>query len=450
MPLLTTLLPFDRRWRLAPILVALFLAGGAILESWTPRGLPAADAQNNSTDWPQWRGPNRDGISPLQGLKTDWTGGLNVAWQVNNLGDGYASLAIQGDRIYTMGEQQNTEFLMALNREGGAKLWETSVGGHSDNGGYPGPRCTPTADGERVYALGSRGDLVCVNAVDGSEIWRKSLSRDFKGKMMSGWGYTECPLVDGDALICTPGGKEHTVVALNKLTGETLWSCAVPDEGDAGKAGAGYSSCVIANCGGVKQYVQLLGRGLVGIDAATGKLLWTYNRVAGKVANIPTPVVRGDYVFGSTGYGDGGAALVKIVKNGEQLAAEEVYYLSAEEFRNHHGGMILIGDYIYGGDGQNKGFPTCLEFLTGKRAWGEKKIRGPGEGSAAIIAADGYIIWRYQNGLLALIPANPQKYEVTATFQLPTSDKPSWPHPAIAGDKLYIRDQGALYCYELK
>eukprot|EP00913_Durusdinium_trenchii_P023415 g21993.t1 len=278
--------------------------------------------------------------------------------------------------------------------------------------------------------------------------WLKNFSRDFGGKMMSSWGYSESPLIDGNQLVCTPGSQSAMMAALDKKTGRVIWRSPMPgNTGRRGKDGAGYSSIVVSNGGGVKQYIQLVGRGVISVDAKSGKLLWGYNRIANGVANVPTPVVKGDYVFCSSGYGTG-AALLKIVKRGRNVRAVEEYFLDAGKLQNHHGGMILVGDHIYCGHGHNNGFPICVNLKTGKVKWGGR-IRGPGRGSAAIVFADGHLYFRYESGVMALIEATPTDYKLKGSFKLAVKHDASWPHPVILDGKLYLRDQQSLMCYDI-
>ncbi|HEV3025875.1 MAG TPA: PQQ-binding-like beta-propeller repeat protein [Pirellulales bacterium] len=403
----------------------------------------ACEAFAAQGDWPQWRGPNRDGVSTETGLLDHWPEkGPPLAWQAKGLGGGYSSVAVADGSIFTMGKRDGKECLIALSAKDGVVLWATPLGGASD------PNGTPTVDGERVYAVGLQGDLVCAETANGRIVWQKNYGRDFGGQMMSGWGYSESPLVDGDKLICTPGAGNAILTALDKRTGNVLWKAAWPGTvGDRGKDGAGYSSVVVSQGAGVRQYVQLIGRGLIGVSATDGRVLWTYNRVANGTANIPTPIVKGDFVFCSSGYGTG-AALLKLVKDGSGVKAEEQYFLEASKLQNHHGGMVLVGNHVYCGHGHNEGFPLCLEMLTGKIAW--EPGRGPGSASAAITCADGHLYFRYQNGVLALIEAKPDMYVLKGSFQIPVVNGNSWPHPVVAGGRLYLRDQDALLCYDIK
>jgi len=400
-------------------------------------------------EWPQWRGPNRDGISSDTGLLKQWpANGPEVVWTTKGLGDGYSSIAIASGKIFTMGERGGNGYIICLDSQNGNELWATKIGGSADGGGYKGPRCVPAVDGDLVYGIGIDGSVACVAVVNGQLKWRKNFGEDFGGKMMSGWGFSESPLIDGDALLCTPGGKEAGIVALNKKTGAVIGKSVINIEGGAGKEGAGYSSIVISNAGGVKQYVTLMGKGVVGIRAKDGKQLWSYNRIANKTACIPTVIPHDDYIICSSGYADGGSALLKISKAGkDEVKMEEVWYHDAKTLQNHHGGMTLLGDYVYLGHGHNNGFPACFEWKTGKVLY--NKERGPGSGSAAVGYADGLFYFRYQDGTMALLDMKPEGFKVLSTFKIPDVKKPSWPYPIIVGGKLYIREQDALYCYNV-
>jgi outer membrane protein assembly factor BamB len=256
-------------------------------------------------------------------------------------------------------------------------------------------------------------------------------------------------LVDGDRLVCTPGNNESLLACLDKKTGETIWTTKVEASqlGNRGHDGAGYSSIVIGNAGSVKQYVTLVGKAVVGVDAASGKLLWAYDRVANGTASIPTPIVEGDHVFCSSGYGTG-SALIKLNRSRTGFDVQEVYFLPGNKMQNHHGGMIHKDGFVYCGEGHNEGFPLCINSQTGKDAW--RPGRGPGGGSAAIAYADGHLYFRYQDGTMALIEATPKAYKLKGQFKIASKNGESWPHPVIAGGKLYLRDQDELLTYDIK
>jgi outer membrane protein assembly factor BamB len=402
----------------------------------------------SAADWPQWRGPSRDAVNRETGLLKEWPAdGPKLLWEAKGLGRGYSSVAMVGNRLFTMGDldeaQGKAQFVVALDLTTHEVIWKTRVGApHGD-----GSRCTPTVHDGLVYALGTEGDLVCLQADSGKEVWRKSLVADLGGKMMSGWKYSESPLVDGDKVICTPGGSDAALAALNRKTGEVIWKCAPPASTQMG--GAGYASVVVSSGAGVRQYVTVMGRGALGVDAATGKFLWHYPRVANGTANIPTPVTEGDFVFVSTGYGTG-SALLKLVKEGDGIKAEEVYWLKANTFQCHHGGFLKLGDYIFGAHGHNAGNPICLEMATGKVMWSEKQ---PGERSGAVVCADNKLIYRYENNVVALIEANPREYQLKSTFKLPGRPGmggPGWAHPVVLDGRLYLRHNDYLFCYDIK
>lgn len=411
---------------------------------------PARDV-SDARDWAQWRGPHRDAICTETGLLKTWPkAGPPLLWSAravngkDNVGKGYASIAIAGGKIYTLGDRDGHGNVICLDEATGKVLWVTPFAPTYGDGG---PRCTPTVDAGRVYGLSPHGVLVCVDAGDGHVYWKKDLKTDFGGHMMSGWNYSESPLIDGEKLVCTPGGTKAGMIALNKETGEPIWRCAFPKD-----AGAGYASIVVAEAGGVRQYVTIVGPqlGLIGVEASSGKFLWNYKKVANGTANIPTPLVKGDLVFASTSY-DRGAVLLKLVPGTEGgIDAKELYWLDHRTLQNHHGGMVLHGDYVYGGHDHNQGHPFCLNLKTGEFAWGPVHEH-TGSGSAAVLYADGRLYFRYQNNTMALVEATPTGYRVDGTFQLPRdTSSPGWQHPVIHNGKLYIRANDQLYCYNIK
>ncbi|HKE55070.1 MAG TPA: PQQ-binding-like beta-propeller repeat protein, partial [Pyrinomonadaceae bacterium] len=284
----------------------------------------AVIATTANADWPQWRGPSRNGISPERGLLKEWPKeGPKLLWQVNDIGDGYSTPSVVGTRIYLMSNRGlDNEFVQALSTVDGKVIWSTrvgNVGNPNQDPPYPKARSTPTVDGDFVYALGSDGDLTCLEAKSGKVRWQKSLRKDFNGQPGE-WAYAESPLVDGDVVVVTPGGPQATMVALNKKTGDVIWKAAVPG-GDP----AGYASAIVVQAGGRKSYVQFLSKGLVGVDARTGQFLWRYAEVAKGPAQYFSPVERDGYIYGGA-LGVGGG-LVRLKADGGGVAAEQVYFV---------------------------------------------------------------------------------------------------------------------------
>lgn len=411
-------------------------------------------------DWPQWRGPERDAKAPDRGLLDSWPeGGPPLVLEASGLGAGYSSVAVAGGTVYTLGdlggdavaEGAEGQYVIAVDAKSGETRWKTRIGPIWDDR-YGGSRSTPTVDGDRLYALGTEGDLVALSTADGKLLWKRNLRQDFGGVLMQAqgnwdWKYSESPLVDGDKVIVTPGGPEAAVVALDKKSGEEIWRAKLPELEGPGIPGAAYSSVVVSEAAGVRQYVQLLGQGVVGIEADSGRVLWTYTPVANDIANIATPLVDGDTIFVSTGYGTG-AALLRLSKTEGGVAAEEVYFLPAEMFQNHHGGMVLDDGYVYTGTGHNKGLPVALDKAKGQLAWGP--IRNQGKSSAAIAFADGHLYLRYQDGLMVLVEATPEEYREKGSFRIPEVQRESWAHPVISDGRLYLREQDKLYVYDLQ
>ena len=404
-----------------------------------------------AADWPQWQGPDRNAISKETGLLKEWPkDGPPLAWKVKDLGGGYSAPSVAAGRVFAMSNRGNDEVVWALDEKNGKELWSTRLGdaykGQRMPQGKEGPGCTPTIDGEFAYALGSGGDLVCLQVTDGKVVWRKSLTADFGGTVPQ-WAYRESPLIDGDNVIVTPGGREATLVALKKKTGEVVWKAQVRG-GDA----AAYSSVIAVDGGGQRQYVQLLTRGLVGVAAADGKFLWRYDRPAsGFGINCTTPLSHDGQVFASAAYNTGGG-LVKLSKEDQGgVKAEEVWF--SRNMQNHHGGVLLLDGSLYGANGGNEGgFLVCLEFKTGKVMWDERDKPGrKGVKKGSVAFADDRIYYRQEDGTMILFEPSPKEYLERGRFEQPDrSRQPDWTHPVIANGKLYLRDQDVLLCYDVK
>jgi outer membrane protein assembly factor BamB len=409
----------------------------------------ALSADAKTFDWPQWRGPNRDGVSAETGLLQEWPkGGPPKAWTVKGCGGGYASVVVADGFVYGGGRKDKKECVWCRKESDGSEVWTTPFADPTHGSNEEGVRGTPTVAGGRVYCVSGGGVLVCLDAKSGKEVWKKDYAKDFGGSVQ-GWGYCESVLADGDTVICTPCSNKAAVVALKAKDGEVIWKAEVKKAGGAG----GYASPVKTTVGKADMYVALLGKdgGVVGVDAKTGKLLWQYTRIMNGTANIPTPVVKGDLVWCSTGYGDGGSALLQIKESGGKFEAKELKYYKSSELQNHHGGMVLVGDHVYLGNAHNSGHPACVEFKTGEIEWKEEKGAGGGSGSGSVVYADGMLYFRYENAKVALVKADPKEFKLLGAFDIPDkSGKPSWQHPVVANGKLYLRDQDKLHCFDVK
>ena len=433
----------------------MFSARMAILLLAAIAALPgAAQAQLKASvgDWPGWMGANRTGVSQETGLLKQWPkDGPKLLWKAQDIGEGYSTPSLAAGKIYLMSNRgRDDEFALALSAKDGSKIWEQRVGKVGPNvqqANYYGSRSTPTIDGDVLYVLGSDGDLACLDSAKGEVRWKKNLRADFEGKPGL-WAYAESPLIDGDVLVCTPGGDTATLVALNKTNGEVLWKSAVPGK-DIGSGfmtmksnTAAYASAIVATVGGVKQYIQSLTGGMVGIAAQDGKLLWRYDKLTGNTM-CNTPLFHDGYVFLSalTPSGAAGSALVQLTTTGEGMTAKEIYHVKS--LASHHGGVVRVGDAVYG---TTQNSLVCIDFKTGETKWQNRCV-----GKGSIAAADGRLYVRSEKGPIALVEATPDAYKEIGRFEQPDrSAKNAWPHPVIAGGRLYLRDQTVLLCYDVK
>jgi len=383
------------------------------------------------TDWPQWRGPNRDGKSAETGLLTEWTAsGPPLAWKAGGAGTGYSSVSTSAGKLFTVGSRGGTEYVHAFDLATGKKLWEAQNGNEYSNDRGNGPRSTPTVDGNRLYVLGASGDLTCLETSSGKRVWSLNVLRQFGGSNPR-WGLSESPLVRGDRVLINAGGPEASIVALDKRDGKVIWT--------SGTDAAGYSSAVVQRVGSTEQAVFFTASHAVGVDIASGKLLWQYPRVANRVANIATPVVKDNFVFLSSDYGTG-AALLRLDPAGAGVTATEVYF--TQEMRNHHSSSILVGEYLYG---FSSAILTALRFADGVTAWKDRSV-----GKGSLVFADGHLYLFSEGGVIGLAEATPTGYKEKGRFSIQQAGLPTWAHPVISGGRLYIRDQDTIYAYNVK
>ncbi|MDH4065813.1 MAG: PQQ-like beta-propeller repeat protein [Acidobacteriota bacterium] len=404
----------------------------AVLGGWLLVAALAPQAQTPvPAEWSQWRGPNRDGISPETGLLEQWpSAGPPLVWQATGAGTAYSSFSTSGGRLYTLGARGNVEYVMAFDRATGQKLWETPNGRRFTNEQGDGPRSTPTAEGDVVYAFGGTGELACLDAATGRRIWSLNAVQQFGG-VAPYWGYSESPLIVGDRLVFNAGGRRASLVAVNKADGSVLWQ----QPGDA----AGYSSPMLLQTGSLQQVVFFTAARGLAVDPRDGRLLWSYDRASNRTANIATPIVRGNRVFFSSDYGTG-AALLQVRAAGNLASAEEVYF--TRDMRNHHASSVLVESHLYG---FNSSILTALDFDSGELAWRNRSV-----GKGSLISADGRLYLYGENGTVGLADASPTEYRERGRFRLQTGNAPTWSHPIITTGLLILRDQDRVYAYNVR
>ena len=403
-------------------------------------------------DWPRWRGLNQDGVSKETGLKLDWAASKpSLLWTFRQAGSGFSAPTIVGTTLYGHGAAGGKDFAFALNTQTGALKWKQELGAESVLERGNGPRGSVTIDGGKIYLIRGSGVIHCLSAADGNMIWQKDFNRDFKGKMMSQWGYSESPLVDGNLVICTPGGSGGTMVALDKNTGNLVWKT------NDWKDDSGYSSAIIAEVGGIRQYIQQAGRGVAGISAKDGKLLWKVDyQVAGRTpsAVIPTPVFNDNMVYVTNAYGCGCMG-IRLSKEGEGIKAETIY-TGNRDIVSQHGGVVLVNGYVYGYSDPPSNSWVCQNMKTGEIVWNQS-VRDAGIGKGSVFGiGDRLLCFDMATGILAVTAASPDGWKEFGRIQIPertnisTQDNLLWTHPVVANGKLYLRDHDLLFCFDLK
>lgn len=396
-----------------------------------------ATSGGSAGEWPRFRGPEQTNVSQETGLLKSWPeGGPEKLWSIDQAGEGYSTIVVANGTLFHNATVNGQLTAFALNPETGEKIWETTFG--SDDGeGYggmgAGPRSTPTYADGKLLVLSPLGKLVCLNAENGSELWSVDYRSDFSGAM-GHWGYTESPLVDGDRVVISPGGSSDSIVALDLATGEKIWGADIDNAGSAE-----YTSIVGAEIKGTKQYVKLFMNMLVGVEAETGKKLWDSDW-RGATAVAATPVVANDQVFITTGYGVG----CKLVNVRGRSTSDE---WDNREMKNHHGGVVKLGDHIYGfSDGAGL---ICQSWEAGEMVWNHKE-RFTTKGS--VLIADGLLFcYNEEGGGVTLAKASPDGFEKLGQFEIEQlSGRNTWAYPVVAGGRLYIRDQNYLACFDVK
>ena len=386
----------------------------------------------HAADWPQWQGPDRTRRSTETGLLKEWpAAGPPVVWTATGLGGGYGSVAVAGDRVFVQSTRGRSSIVVALNRADGKEVWSKALGASQSDDRGPGPRGTPTVDGDRLYVLSENGDLMCLKT-DGTSVWHRNILRDFKGRQLP-WLISESPLVDGPHVIVSPGGPAAGIVKLDKMTGATVWTSKELSDS------AAYSSVIAADVHGVRTYLTFTETAGVGVRASDGKVMFRYPNAANSIANVATPIFSNNKAFFTSAYGTGGGLLDLTVQNGE-VRANEVYF--TRSMNNHHGGVVLVDDYLYG---FNDSILVCLAFATGKMMWRDRSV-----GKGSVMYADGNLYIQSEDNVLGLAEATPSGYRERGRFRIPDKGYPSWAHPAISDGRLYVRNQDTVLAYDIK
>ena len=387
-------------------------------------------------DWPQWRGPGRDGVSTETGLADRWpAGGPPLLWRVDGLGEGYGTVAAVGGSLYVQGTRGGRSLVFALVASDGSVRWERELGSRLRDSRGNGPRGTPTVAGDSLYALTGVGDLARIRLSDGSVTWQRNILRDFGQRNIS-WGISESPLIEGDWVMVMPGGDDGAIAALDRETGATVWtSTGLTDR-------AGYSSLIAVDLedGGepLRAIVGFTARAGVGVRASDGELLWHYREPANRTANAATPIYSEGLVFYTSDYGTGGGAL-RVRVTGDNVSTGQVWFES--RLRNHHGGVVLYEGHLYGFFGSAL---ACVDFETGETVWRDRSV-----GKGSLTLADGKLFLLGERHLAGLAEATPDGYVERGRFDLDNRGRPSWAHPVVSSGVLYIRNWDELLAYDV-
>ncbi len=393
-------------------------------------------AQTNG-EWPCFHGTDRTNKSKETGLLKSWPeNGPALLWTISGLGKGYSSVSIAQGYLYTAGMLEKQTFVFAFDLSGkqvwkkaNGTSWETTMS-HART--YTGSRSTPTYDDGIVYHLSDMGRLAAFNSQTGSEIWVRELRQDFDAEIPE-YGYSESVYVEKDRLYCSPAGHKGFLICLNKKSGELIWAnTEIPGT-------VGFSSPVMGDFGGFRQLINLSSNCVYGVDTKTGTLLWSVEYENSRSNNCPDPIFHEGYVFASSGYGKG-SILLKLTTSGNTIVPETIWH--TELMDNLHGGVILHDGYLYG-SGHNKRGWFCLDFKTGKEMWKERGI-------GSLTYADGMFYCLEERGMMKLVKAIPEKYELVSSFQVPSGgEEMYWSHPVVCGGRLYVRHADKLFVYDI-
>ncbi len=417
--------------RLSPrwALVATLLLAACTHQPASSTGGPPSEAPS----WPRFHGPDGQNRSTETGLLKEWPkSGPRLIWTAEGIGEGFSSVTLGGGLIYTDGNRDGKTVVTAIDLDGRIK-WQ-KPNGPAWTTDRPGTRGTPTFDSGRVYCESPLGEVVCLDAKTGDKVWDLNILKEFEGRNIT-WALAESVLVDGDRLICCPGGKKGAVVALDKTTGKTVW--ASKSTGNT----ASYASPMLAQQDGLRMVLTMNAKSLIGVNADDGELLFEFPHETRYDVNAFSPLYHDGRIFVSTGYGSG-SVQVKVKVDGKKASVEKAW--ANKELDNHHGGVLLVDGSLYGSSARGKWM--CLDWKTG-----ETKYKADGVGKGSLTWADGMLYCYSENRKMGLVKASPEKHEVVSQFEVPSGGEgPSWAHPVVCGGRLYLRHSNKLYAYDIK
>ncbi len=386
--------------------------------------------KNETADWPRFRGPKGTGISQETGLLKTWpNGGPNEIWRVP-IGAGYSGISVADERLFTMGSDEESEFLICLDPANGKEQWRKKIGQLFKNSYGDGPRSTPTIDGETVYAIGAEGNLIAVKAREGEFLWSLNLKTEFEFRQPQyWWGFSMSPFIEGDKLMVQAGGSgDHSIVVLNKKNGEVIWTTHSDFQA--------YSTPIAIDFNNKRQFVFVTAQNVVSVSSS-GDILWKYPW-GGSIIKIAMPIfVAPDKIFVSAAYGIG-AVLLQMISDGPSITIDEVW--KSKVMSNHFHTSVLIGDYLYGFD---NGTFKCIKAETGEQTWARRRL-----GKGSLIYADGHLIVLSERGKLLWVEANPNEYVEKSSVQVLQGR--TWTPPTLANGMLFLRNQKEIVCLNLR
>lgn len=385
----------------------------------------------------QWRGPNRDGIYPEKNLLKEWPAdGPKLLWSFSDLGTGQGSAVISGDKIFVTGipDTLNADgYLFAFDISGNM-LWKKNYG-KDWNGIFPGARSTPTVVNDLIYVVSGSGAACCLKAENGEQVWSVDFFKDLKADSVQ-FGFCESPLIDGDRIYLTPGGAENNVAALNRFTGEKIWSSPGYQEK------ATYSSPILINHNGHRLFVNLTSTSIIGLDAETGQMYWRIHQFQDNKIHANTPVYHDGklYISSASRKDSSGLVMLQLSDDGQKASIG----WRNKEFINLSGSFILKDGFLYGGAYlQPKWF--CIDMASGQTKYIAKEL-----GGGAVIYADGlFYCYAEKDGEMALADGTPEQFRIISKFKVPLGMAQHWAHPVIADGKLFVRHNNALMVYDI-